>query len=469
MKTIGAQILALLFFLWLAWALTLAHTPPPNTTCENCNVIIIGVDTLRADRIHAFGYERETTPNIDALIRTSVSFTNTLSASSWTVPSFMSVFTGAYPSVHKVVNKYVTYDPANPSQQVISNLEKLSPGMMTLAEAMQEAGYATGGFTGDAGVGRGFGYAKGYDVYTDETTFGGLSNSRTRALAWLDTLEEGQKFFMFFHGYDLHGQFKLPEEQPFLSDSYAGPHTGSPQDEAYLREAQLAPEGITLTPEDVAFWNGLYDSKIRAADQEVGAFLKELEARGLMKNTLIVLLSDHGEEYYEHGGIDHGHTLYGELVHVPLVIQVPGVPAATVKAQVSTMDVAPTIFEILGSTPPASYAAQQQGQSLVPYLEGTKDQGRDVFMETDYRDFTHKRAIRSHDGWSYIYTLETKAEELYNLHTDPGEQTNLITENRAKADELKTKLFAHITNTLQADPHATPVAGCLPVYVGECQ
>lgn len=444
---------------------------PGNAPCRDCNVIIIGVDTLRADHVHALGYPLDTTPNIDSLAQSGYSFTNAYSASSWTVPSFMSIFTGLYPSVHKVVNKYVEYDAKDPSHQVFSNLSKLSPNAMTLAQVFKSAGYVTGGFTGDAGVGHAFGYAQGFDVYTDETTFGGFGNSKTRALSWLDTLPKGQKFFMFFHGYDLHGQFNLPkEEQLFVPKDYAGPYTGAPKEEAKLREDQLQPAGITLTPADVQFWTGLYDSKIHAADAEVGSMIAELKKRGLLEHTIVVVTADHGEEYYEHNGIDHGHTLYNELVHVPLIVVVPGKAGVSIPAHISTMDVGPALLKLLGVTPPSAYTAQTAGRpDLTQYFANPQKPGYAVFSETDYRDFTHKRSVTAPDGWKYILTLESGKEELYNTATDARETKNLITEESQKAEELRTVLRTHLVDELGTDPTAPLQKGCLPVYKGECE
>ncbi len=451
-------------------AFGLSALAPRPVACTDCNVVIIGVDTLRADRIHAFGYGRETTPNIDALARDSFSFTNAVSASSWTVPSFMSIFTGVYPSVHKVVNKYVEYDPNDPAHQILSNLKKLSPDTMTLAEAMKAHGYATGGFTGDAGVGHAFGYAQGFDVYTDETTFGTLSNSGARALSWLDSLPTGQKFFMFFHGYDLHGQAMLAKEgQTFVPKGYTGPYTGSAQEEAVLREAQLTQEGISLTTEDVAFWNGLYDSKILAADAEVGTFIEALKERGLYDRTIIILVSDHGEEYYEHGGIDHGHTLYDELVRVPLIMRVPGYEGGRTTAQVSTMDVAPTLASLLGVSYPAPYARQLIGRDLSGFLTNPGLRGEDAYLETDYREYVHERGIRSRDGYKYVINLNTGREELYDLSTDPKEMKNIVETDLAHAATLRAKVRMHMKEDLGADPDERPKIGCLPVYPTECQ
>lgn len=464
------RVLAFIGFLIVLSGLAIglsALTPRPSA-CTDCNVVIIGVDTLRADRIHAFGYERETTPNIDGFARESFSFTNAISPSSWTVPSFMSVFTGTYPSVHKVVNKYVEYDPTDPAHQVISNLKKLSPDLLTLADVLKQAGYATGGFTGDAGVGHAFGYAQGFDVYTDETTFGTFGNSKTHALAWLDSLPEGQKFFMFFHGYDLHGQTTLSKDkQEFVPKDYTGPYTGSPKEEATLREAQLT-TGISLSTEDVAFWNGLYDSKLRSADADVGALLEALKERGLYDKTIIILLADHGEEYYEHGGIDHGHTLYDELVHVPLIMRVPGYTGGRTTAQVSTMDVAPTLLSLL-DLPPSPFDRQIRGRDLSLHLLDPGTRGEDIYLETDYRDYVHERGVRTTNGFKYLINLNTGREELYDLSKDPGEQKNIIETDLVTAAALREKVRAHMKDDLNQDPDVRPTVGCLPVYPTECQ
>ena len=467
----SAYVLALLGILILAGALLMRSgapaKPAADVSCNGCNVIVIGVDTLRADHVHAFGYPLPTTPNIDRLVARGYAFTNAISASNWTVPSFMSIMTGVYPSVHKVVNKYSVFTAQT---QTLSSLQTLSPQIRTLAQALKSAGYATGGFTGDAGVSGSFGFKQGFDEYTDEKTFGGLANSETHALSWLDGLQKGQKFFMFFHGYDLHGQFNLPQdERTFVPADYKGPYTGSPVEQAKLREDQLSAP-LSLTPADVAFWKGLYDSKIHAADAQIGEFLSELDKRGLLKNTIVIVLADHGEEYYEHGGIDHGQSLYDELIHVPIIIDLPqAAGGVAVSAQVSSMDVAPTILQMLNVASDPAYAAQLEGQSLVPYLSGEKTVGRDVFIESDYRDFLHERGVRTADGWMYIRNFVNGKEELYDLNADPGEKNNLAASASAKAAALKQELFAHIQNDLHADPSARYEVGCLPVYPTECK
>jgi arylsulfatase A-like enzyme len=439
-------------------------------SCKDCNVIVIGVDTLRADHLSSLGYERKTTPVLDKLASEGTIFQQSISAAPWTVPGFMAIMTGTYPSVHGVINKFKVFTKET---KKLSNLKEISPNIETLAEQFKKAGYATGGFTGDAGVSAKFGYNQGFDAYTDEVTFGGLENSNQHAMKWLDGLPKNQKFFMFFHGYDLHGQFAgigKDYKGTFAPTNYTGPFKGTMEEEAKLREDQLVAP-LAMTKEDAAFWTAWYDSKIHDADARLQGFLDELKARDLLDKTVIVVVSDHGEEFYEHKGFDHGHALYDELVHVPLIFKIPGVKGGSVvKGQVSMMDTGAAILKIAGITPSTQFSQQTAGRpSLLDYIADPLKPGYDVFTETDYRDFTHIRSIRTADGWKYIRTLQTGKEELYDLNTDPKELTNLAESNTAKKTELRAKLDTHIVNDLKADPLAKPAIGCLPVYNGECE
>lgn len=439
-------------------------------SCKDCNVIVIGVDTLRADHLSALGYERKTTPTLDELAKEGTIYSQSISAASWTVPAFMSIMTGTYPGVHGVINKFRVFTP---EKKQLSKLSEISPKIETLAQQFKSAGYATGGFTGDAGVSAKFGEGQGFDVFTDNVTFGGLENSNTHAMQWLDSLKKGQKFFMFFHGYDLHGQFADEKDGYrgiFSLTNYSGPYKGTKIEQAKLREDQLiAP--LQMTKDDAAFWMAQYDSKLHDADARLAGFLDEIKARGLLDKTVIVVVSDHGEEFYEHKGFDHGQSLYDELVHVPLIFKIPGVTGGeVVKGQVSMMDIGPSLLKLIGITPSPAYAAQTAGRmNLLDYISNPQKPGYDVFTETDYRDFTHIRSIRTADGWKYIRTLQTGKEELYNLNTDPKELTDLANTDTSKKAELRAKLDAHIANDLKADPNAKPAVGCLPVYDGECQ
>lgn len=442
-------------------------TPQSAPICADCNVIIVGLDALGASHVSHLGYGTVTTPTLDGMAKSGTSFSSAISPSSWTVPSFMSVFTGMYPTEHKVVNKFSTFTK---DKQVISNLHALSPQVVTLAEVFAQNGYTTGGFTGDAGVGAAFGYNQGFATYTDETTFGSIGNASAHALPWI-TEHKDEKLFIFLHGYDNHGQYALPDgyQGRFMPKDYTGPYKGTKAEQGKLREQGLAEGHLTLTPADVSFWRGWYDSKIHDTDARFAEFWKEYNTLGITRKTVVVLLADHGTEFYEHGRFDHGFTLYDELVHVPLVFVVPGLPAQpTISAEVTTLDVAPTLLDITGVTHDVQFLAQQRGKSLLPFLEHGVGIEEDVYIETDYRDFTHKRGIRTADGWKYVLTMETGDEELYQLTTDPHEQTNVASKYPSTATELKIRVIAHL-RAMGTNPEGPWKTGCVPVYGDQCK
>lgn len=438
-----------------------------SAICSDCNVIVVAYDALQAEHVSHLGYGVETTPMIDTLAKQGVSFGNAISAASWTVPSYMSIFTGLYPSEHKVVNKFSLFSR---DKKTISNLRELSPDVQTLAEVFKANGYATGGFTGDAGVSAQFGYDKGFDVFTDEKVFGSMENSAGHALEWLEKNKEN-KFFMFLHGYDSHGQYKVEDgyKGRFMPADYKGKFKGTSEEQRVLREDGLAKGSIDLTEEDVEFWRGWYDSKIRDADDRFAEFWQDIDRLGVKDKTIIIILSDHGTEFYEHKRFDHGFSLYDELVHVPLVFTVPGLSAkGIIPDQVTTLDVAPTLFDIIGIDPGQKYKSQMRGKSLLSYLQTGKGESRDVFMETDYRNYTHKRGVRTADGWKFIWTMETGMKELYDLKNDPLETRNMAMENKEVSVNLEKSIEDFIETTGQNLSGPWNV-GCVPVYVDQCK
>lgn len=459
--------LLLVFVVFLIFLNRYQPQTQSKSLCRDCNIVIIAYDALQAKHVSHLGYPRPTTPMLDSFAKQGVSFSNAISAAPWTVPSYMSIFTGLYPSEHRVVNKFVKFSP---QEKVITHLSKLSPKVQTLAQVLKENGYATGGFTGDAGVHSQFGYSQGFDIYTDEQTFGSFENSGQHALDWLSKNKD-KKFFMFFHGYDAHGQFKVADNYQgrFAPQNYHGPFKGTPEEQAKLREEGLSQGSINLAPEDVEFWRSWYDSKIRDADERLAHFWQEFEKLGVKDKTIVVILSDHGTEFYEHKRLDHGHTLYDELIHVPLVFVVPGVNGGKIKnQQVTTLDVVPTLLDLVGIKPNNQFLSQQRGKSLVAALLDKDNSGQDVFSETDYRDYTHKRGIRTQDGWKFILTLENNNKELYQLADDPEESKNVLDNNLPLAFKLEQRLREHLKE-MGTNPDGSWTLGCLPVYNGQCQ
>jgi arylsulfatase A-like enzyme len=456
--------LALVFFLNQGTGDNTQQLSEEMLKCEDCNVLIIGFDALQANHVGHLGYYRDTTPTLDKLAAEGVSFSQNFSAASWTVPSFMSYFTSLYPSEHRVTNKFVTFTD---EEQKFANLSELSPEVKTIAEAFKEHGYITGGFTGDAGVHSKFGYGKGFDVYTDEEAFGSMLRSSEYALEWLDN-NRGKKFFMFLHGYDAHGQFSELAENYEPRFGLSGKFEFTPQRQRDLREEGLSLGQLFMEKEEVDDWNSWYDSKIRDADERISNFLQKLDSRGLLDNLLIVVIADHGTEIYEHRRFDHGYSLYNELIRVPMIIKWPQQKIGeVVSSRVRSVDLVPTLFEILGMQKDSVWENQIEGSSLLPLLVGDEIGERQVFSETDYRDYTHKRSYIDTDGWKLIYTLETGEAELYDINADFDEKRNVAQQNPEKVAELKNILFG-IMRDHGENPDAEWTVGCLPVYGDQC-
>ena len=345
-----------------------------------------------------------------------------------------------------------------------STRRRTSPDLMTLAEVLKRNGYATGGFTGNAGVSGGFGYDQGFDTYFYEKgKFGGFDRSIPKAIEWLRAHQD-QKFFLFLHGYDCHGQNTPSEgfDYRYVDPGYDQRFTGTEQEQETLREEGLSRGFVTLRDEDVRFWRAVYDEKINRADARFRDFLAEFDKLGIRDKTLFVLTSDHGTELYEHRRLDHGFTLYQEQLHVPLIVKLPGhASGKMITDRVSSIDVMPTILELL-QIDASSVKQPLRGGSLVPAMNG-EQAGHDCYSETDYREYTFKRSIVTTDGKKLIVTLESKSRELFDLEIDPGETTNLAASQSSLADELERKLRTHFQSigcdlsTRQWQPGLNPV------------
>jgi len=416
-----------------------------KTDFRDCNLVFVSFDALQASHVGCLGAERDTTPALDAMARQGWLFSQVRSAASWTVPASMTWFTGVYPSQHRMVNKFAQF---RPPVRKPANLKELSPELTTLADVLRLNGYATAGFTGNAGVSGGFGYEQGFDIYDHEVgKFGSMDRSIPRALEWLRANRD-RKFFLFLHGYDIHGQ-NTPAagyDYRFVAPGYDRRFLGSEQEQELLREEGLENGKVDLRPADVQFWRAVYDEKVRRTDDKFAAFLREFDKLGLTGRTLFVLTSDHGTELYEHKRFDHGFTLYDEQLRVPLVIKPPaGMPGRVIRDSVGSIDLMPTILDLLNVTVPEAVKRQLVGTSLKPAMTGERV-SRDVFSETDYRQYTYKRSIVTSDGWKLILTMENGSAELFDLGADPGETRNLAEAQAGRAAELSRRLHAHFAS-----------------------
>ena len=451
-------------FLWFGPAWVESHGDEPAAMkYRDYNLVMVSFDALQAAHVGCYGYPRRVTPFFDRVAKDGYTFTNAMSVASWTVPASMTWFTGVYPSEHRMTNKYAVYSE---QEKKLANLRELSPKLRTLAEIMKDQGYATGGFTGNAGVSGGFGYEQGFDTYYyPRGKFGSIEQSIPRAIRWLES-DQKKKFFLFLHGYDVHGQ-RTPTagyDYRFVDPDYDKKYTGSELEQELLREEGLEKGQLTLREADVRFWRAVYDEKIQRMDRQFGQFLAAFEKLGLTDKTLFVLTSDHGTEFYEHRRFDHGFTLYDELIHVPLVIKLPGQTAGEmIEDRISSIDVMPTVLDLLDVPITDAVQKQLRGTSLSPTMQGDPAT-RNIYCETDYRDYTFKRAIITPEGWKLIYTLESQSRELYYLPDDPGESRNLADQQAKRADQLQDQLFAHFKSIGHDLQGRTWKQGLKPVY-----
>ncbi len=402
-------------------------------------MILIDITVLRADHLGSYGYQRGTSPNIGHIANKSFVFNNAISTSSWTLPSSMSVFTSTYPSQHGLKNNNVR----NTEGKLIkANLKKLNPHILTLAEVLKKNNYATAGFTGDAHLNKTYGYGSGFDVYYDSKPFAGFETTLPLALNWLKETKN-KKFFLFIQGYDLHGRYELQNDssRKFIDMNYNGIYKGTQEEQLILRNLSLDQGYVNLSQEDKEFWISLYDSKLYDADQRLGKFLSEIEKLGILNKSIIIIIGDHGEELFDRNRIDHGFSLYDELIHVPLIIHLPiNHEQRLIQDQVRTIDVMPTIFNLIGVDASDEINNQIKGVSLVPLMQG-QHMSLDAFSETDYLYKVFKRSIRGSNNWKLIYSLDSNERELYNLNDDPDEKNNLIEKEPRIAYELEQRLF----------------------------
>ena len=406
------------------------------------NLILIAFEPLGANHVSGYGYDKQTTPNLDAFAKESLLFENAVSPSSWSLPVFMSWFTSLYPSQHKVTNKYSTYTE---DDQVLANLSNLSPLSVTLTQVLKRNGYRTAGFTGGASLARDFGFNLGFDEYFDNTRLAGFELTMPRALQWLDSHKE-EKFFLFVQGYDVHGQYPLNRQHldQFLDQPYEGTYKGTEDEYWALRNKSVNEGRADISDEDMRLWKAVYDTKIYDADKRFGAFISKLQELDLLNKSIIIVSAGSGNEYGEHGRIDHGFSLYEELLYVPLIIRIPG-RQGRITDMVRTIDIMPTVIDLLEIPLDAPVDKQMQGVSLAPVINGAQ---LDLvsFSETNYLQSTFMRSIKTNDGWKFILSLDTEQRELYNLKDDPIEQINLVGTQKRIAYELEQKLFEHLKN-----------------------
>ena len=399
------------------------------------NVLMISIDTLRKDHCSAYGYERDTTPNLRLLSEEGARFDLAYAPSSSTAPSHATMFTSLYPVTH----------------QVLKQGQTLAQGDYTLAEHLTANGYQTAAVVASFVMNEKFGFAQGFTFYDDDFKESTATIHRRywkgqpdvidqhavetsrKAISWLKRKRsEDHPFFLFVHYFDPHAPYVPPE--PFLS--------------------RFAPAG--KQPAELEKIIGRYDGEVALADREIGKLFDTLKETGLFENTLVLVTSDHGEGLGQHDHLGHSINIYEEAVRVPLLFRWPNhiAKGCVFSSPVEQVDLVPTILDLIGVK---AGGFSFQGRSLAAALRGDGDAALDadrpVYL---YREYFEGRRMKLHSGehvwlkggksgvragkWKYIEGKEENTRELFDLVADPQEQRNLITTFSQKAAELASQL-----------------------------
>ncbi len=415
------------------------------------NVLLVVVDTARADELGCYGSTRGLTPHIDSLAEQGTRFASASAHAPWTLPSTASLLTSLMPRQHGA-GGFLDITAVERGEQPKVSFRGLTEEIDTVAEAFQERGWSTAAVVNVGFLGEQFGLTQGFD-HVDAKWFGtntqvrSASDTTDAALSWLDDAA-GDPFFLMVHYFDPHVVYAPPPEyrarfaapQDRTSESFV---FGTRDHMTRLRAGQLE-----LDPQLIGRSHKLYQGEIAYVDAQVGRLVEALGERGLDEDTAIVLTSDHGEEFLDHGGFEHGHVLYEELTHVPLIFTLPGLVTAdrVVEATTGLIDVAPTLCELAGIEVPSAFV----GRSLVDVLRGGEAQDRPLLAHGNFWG-PPLTSWRSGD-WKLILTpLDDGSErfELFDLATDPTEQRDLSRERPEVVAALTAELEL-LTSHLQA-------------------
>ena len=392
--------------IFLSGCSTQIKTDFPTNKTEQFDVVFVSIDTLRADHLSCYGYERETSPFIDSLAQKGVRFEHARSASPWTLPAHTTMFTGQLPATHHIVDDSVSLDQSTP----------------VLASVMKEQGYQTGGFVSTLyvskifGFDRGFDYFEDFDLHTEKRNLSGeviAEEIISQAMNWWSSLEEDKPVFLFLHFYDVHYEYDPPE--PYTSMFDRPPQKGDRKYRNYFHFKKKPVKEKQMTHQIAQ-----YDETIRYVDDQLKRIQEAADKSG--RKIRWVITSDHGEEFGERGSWGHAHTLYAEQLHIPLIISGAGVPSNSVVDSnwVGNHDIAPTIASWVGKVD----SLQADGLDLNDFLSGKKSIPDRPFLGETTRFKTNRLSLLEND-YRLEWDLKSNRAELFKPLEDPTEKNNL--------------------------------------------
>jgi len=388
------------------------------------NVVVFIIDCLRTDHVGVYGYSRKTTPNIDALSKEGMILTDFYTNAPWTKPSMVSLFTSLIPLKHGVVSATnILFSPS-----------------LTLGRIAKEIGYKTYLFNGgNVFLQHKFGLTQGFDFYIQPeelTTMSVGGNAQKLIQQVIDVLKEEKKapFFSYIHFMDAHLPYNDNKfNELFTKRKYLKPGIG-PQEITAQLVREMTEEGkISLAQKE--YIEDIYDAQIRDIDDSIGKLIKKLKDWNIFNNTIIIVTSDHGEEFWDHNNFEHGHTLYNELMSIPFIITGPNIEPGVVSERLRIIDVAPTLLDFIGRNKFES----MQGKSFYPLLNTSIREAKgDMPVVMSGTFFGDEKYGIMEGEYSFIYNSSSTERkrpllgyhnknkfELYNIISDPDEKSNL--------------------------------------------
>jgi choline-sulfatase len=416
-------------------AATIAPSAAPDQ--DRLNIIVITVDALRADHLGVYGYSRPTSPAIDAFAKQSVVVSDGISQAPYTKASMASFLTGLYPTTHKTFTTSVALPrlmSTGVGKSALPSTDVLSLELRTLPEALGDAGYETFALTSNPFLNPGFGFAQGFEHFRFITEHGEFASARfmlgeaTKALA----ARSKRPFFLWVHLMEPHSPYTPPEPYRSMIPPLTPPRPINPS---------LIPPWMQIgDSRDLNLYLARYDAEIRTADAAIGDFFEELRRARLWNRTLTALTADHGESFMEHGVLEHNTWLYDELVHVPLLIRIPGVAPRRLRLQMQLVDLYPTLARVAGAKVPNGL----QGTDRLAELRGSAARNSYAYSEV----VGSRYSIRTRD-WKYISSLQG-GRQLFDLRVDPREQNNLARQEPERVKQLEHALQRVVATAIKS-------------------
>jgi len=415
------------------------------------DILLISLDTLRADRLSCYGYERATSPVIDGFAAEGVRFANVHAPSSNTTPSHMSMFTGLDPMAHAV----------HPTRAANKVGQTLSAQIPTLPELLRDAGYQTASFSDRGGLPAAVGFGRGFDHV--HSRWEPLRQKVATAAQWLRGADPERPLFLFFHTYEIHSPYLPPDgfHGRFVDPAYDGPFRERYDELARLdlksawdKKGQFLAGWAGLSKLDAAFASALYDEGIAYADDRLRVLWQQWSRERDADDTLLILLSDHGEEFLEHKNLGHRLSVHAELVRVPLIVRGPGVGRGVVETPVSLTGLLPTVLDLLQLDGPAG-----QFPSFAPLVRDPTaelDAGP-VYTQMDSKLNWRFEAVADGDLRLLRVThFDDVRLELYDWSADPEEQRDLAAERPADVERLGALLDRRLERNQALQQHFRP-------------